>query len=535
MMKKILKILDVLIVLSFIMVVYPTAIVSAVGEETTEKLFVVAIEGDVETLDPNFAAYATSNWSDLNLYDQFFEYGIDDTGKGYSVTNVSKMEGKAIESWEVAEDRMSVVLHVRKGVTFPLTGNPMTADDIIFWYKRGLNTDGGIHYNIEACDISNVTKIGDYDVLVEFSRPLYLFFYYGRDHSQGVIDSVEVMKHATADDPWGSNWLAKHYAGAGEYIVESWDQGVQMVWKANKDYWAGKAYFDKVILKVIPDSTRRAMLMKQGEVDAALGLSPDQIDAIRDDENVNVLSLPSRTESVVFLNNSIPPFDNKKVRQAVSYLVPYESILNDIYKGRALQAKSVIPILGTNCNPGFWPYEFNVDKAKELLAEAGVPDGFEFSLNVKQGEEVSRIIAVTLQGAFKKAGVKMNIREVTNAIWASEMATATAEATLWAVGYLMYVDDFGYALRYLKCNALYNRGRYCNPRVDELCEEFINTFDPVERQKLADVAQYIIINDAPMLWLANVPLEYPLNSNIEGFVLMQDSLLWLYPLRHRVE
>lgn len=379
-----------------------------------------------------------------------------------------------------------------------------------------------------------MTKIGDYDVLVEFSRPLYLFFYYGRDQCQGIVDSVEVMKHITADDPWGSNWLAKHYAGAGEYIVESWEPGVQMVWKANKDYWAGKPYFDKVILKVIPDSTRRAMLLKQGEVDTAIGLSPDQIDAIRDDENINVMSIPSRTDSLVFLNCSIPPFNNKKIRQALSYLVPYESILKDIYKGRALQAKSVIPVLGANFNPGFWPYEFNVDKAKELLAEAGVPNGFEFNLNIKQGEEVSRIIAVVLQEAFKKGGVKMNIREVTNAIWASEMATGTHEATLWGIGYLMYVDDLGYALRYLKCNAAYNRGLYCNSRVDELCEEFINTFDPVERQKLADEAQYIIINDAPMLWLANLPLEYPLKSNIEGFVLMQDSLLWIYPL-HRAK
>ena len=529
-MKKILKILGVLVVLSFLMVICATAIVSA-----TENVLVVAIEGDIETLDPNFSRYATSNMFCLDAYDQFFRYGIEDTGEGYSTTNVTKFEGAAIESWEVAEDRMSIVLHVRKGVKFPLTGNPMTADDIIFWYQRGLGTASGIHYNIIACDISNMTKIDDYTVLVEFSKPLYLFFYYGRDQCQGVVDSVEVMKHATADDPWGGNWLAKNYAGAGEYIVESWDQGVQMVLKANEDYWAGKAYFDKVILRIIPDSTGRAMLLKQGEVGIALGLSPDQLDALRGEENVNILSVPSRSENLVYLNNSIPPFDNKKIRQAISYLVPYESIVNDIYKGRALQSKSMIPVLGQHFNPVFWPYETNVDKAKKLLAEAGVPDGFEFNLNVKIGEEISRIIAVTLQAEFKKAGVKMNIREVTSAVWASEMATATAQATLWVVGRLSYVDDLGYQLRYLKCDSLVNRTRYCNPRIDELCEEFIDTVDPVERQKLADEAQYIIINDAPFLWLANVPLEYALNSNIEGFVLMQDGLVWFHSLRHKVE
>lgn len=535
MMKKILKLLDVLIVLFFILMVLASAAASVAAEKTAEiKTLVIAIEGDVETLDPNFSRYPTANMANLNVYDQFFKYGVDDTGKGYSVTNVTKIEGAAIESWDIADDRMSVVLHVRKGITFPMTGNPMTADDIIWWYEKGLDTKSGILWNIETSNISSMTKTGDYDVLVEFSKPLYLFFMLARDQCWGVVDSVEVMKHATTDDPWGNEWLAKNYAGAGEYIIESWDPGVQMVLKANEDYWAGKPYFDRVILKVIPDSSNRALLLKQGEIDIAFGLSPDQIEAIRGEENVNVMSIPSRTEVIVIMNNSIPPFDNKKIRQAVSYLVPYDSIVNDIYQGRALKAKSVIPVLGVNYNPEFWEYETNVDKAKELLAEAGVPDGFEFSLNIKQGEEISRLLAVTLQTAFKKAGVTLNVREVTNAIWAEEMATGSHEATLWAVGYLSYIDDPWYKLRGFKSGSVTNRPRYSNARIDELYDELQVVFDPAERQKLADEEQQILVDDAPFLWLANVPIEYNLSSKLEGFVFMQDSLLWFYPL-HRTE
>lgn len=505
-----------------------------VVEEPEIKTLVVAIEGDVETLDPNFSRYPTANMANLNLYDQFFRYGVDDTGEGYSVTNVTKIEGAAIESWEVADDRMSVVLHVRQGVKFATTGNPMTADDIVWWYEKGLATNSGILWNIQTANITSMTKTGDYDVQVEFGQPLNLFFMLARDQCWGVVDSVEVMKHATDADPWGNEWLAKNYAGAGEYIIESWDPGVQMVLKGNEDYWAGKPYFDQVILKVVPDSSNRALLLQQGEVDIAFGLSPDQIDAIRDAEGVNVMSIPSRTEVVMIMNNSIPPFDNKDLRKALSYLVPYDSIVNDVYQGRALAPKSVIPVLGVNYNPEFWEYQTNVDKAKEYLTAAGFPDGFEFTLNIKQGEDIARILAVTLQTAFKPAGVTVNIREVTNAIWSEEMATGTHQATLWAVGYLSYIDDPWYKLRGFKCDSVTNRPRYCDTRIDELYDELQVVFEPEARQKLADEMQQILVDDAPFLWLANIPIEYVLRSDVEGFVFMQDSLLWFYPL-HRVD
>ena len=558
-MKKFTKFLGLLIVLTFLLAACAPAAAPAAEEEAAPadaaeeaeeaevpeeaeepaaadeandeiKTLVVAIEGDIETLDTDFSRYPTSNMVNLNIYDQFFQYGYNDSGEGYSVTDVTKIEGAAIESWEVADDRMSVVLHVRQGVTFPKTGNPMTADDIIWWYEKGLATNSGILWNVELANISSMTKTSDYDVLVEFSKPLNFFFMGFRDQCASIVDSVEVMKHATDSDPWGSEWLAKNYAGAGEYIVESWDPGVQMVLKANEDYWAGKPYFDKVMLQIVPDASNRALLLKQGEIDIAFNLSTDQVDAIRDSEGIKIMEIPSRTEVVMIMNNAIEPFNNKDVRKALSYLVPYDTIINDIYMGNALAPKSFIPVLGEGYNPEFWEYETNVDKAKEYLTAAGYPDGFEFTLNIKQGEEVSRILAVTLQTAFKEAGVTLNIREVTNAIWSEEMATGDHEATLWAVGYLSYIDDPAYKLRSYICDSATNRPQYCNPRIDEIYEELQVEFDPEPRQKLVDELQQIMVDDAPQLWLANIPLEYNLRSNIEGFVFMQDSLLWYYPL-----
>ena len=458
--------------------------VAVLPAAAAEKVLVVATEGDVETLDPNFSRYPTANMANLNVYDQFFNYGRDDTGKGYFVSNVKKIEGAAIAKWEVAPDRMSVMLHVRQGVRFPKTGNEMTADDIVYWFDRGKPTNSGIQWNIETSNIAGWEKKGKYDVLVRFGKPLNLFFMLARDQAWGVVDSVEAKKHATDKDPWSNEWLAKNYAGAGEYMVESWTPGVQMVLAANPKYWAGKAAFDKVILKVIPDSSNRAALLRKGEVDIAVGLSPDQMNELRGQPGVNVLSVPSRTEVVVIMNCSIPPFNSKEVRQAVSHLVPYDTIVNDIYKGRALAARSVIPNLGVYHNPKFWTYKTDPAKAKELLAKAGVPAGFEFTLNIKQGEEISSILAVTLQSAFKAAGVRVNIREVTNAIWAEEMAKGMHQATLWSTGYLSYIDDPWYKLRGFLGGSATNRARYSDPRIDKLYEDMQVNFE--EKARTAD-------------------------------------------------
>jgi len=147
----------------------PAAPAAPVAAAAASKTLVVAIEGDVETLDPNFSRYPTANMVNLNVYDQFFQYGRDDTGKGYFVSNVQKIEGAAIEKWDIAADRRSVTLHVRQGVKFPKTGNEMTADDIIYWFDKGKPTNSGIIWNIETSNIKSWEKKAKYDVLVTFT------------------------------------------------------------------------------------------------------------------------------------------------------------------------------------------------------------------------------------------------------------------------------------------------------------------------------------------------------------------------------
>jgi len=496
-----------------------------------ERVLRVGLSGDVETLDGDFSRYPIANTVILNTYEQWFRYGPMDSGEGYTRSNVNDMRGAAVESWELAADRLSLVVNVRQGVSFPMTGNPLTADDLMYWYKRGIGNQSGINWNLQAAGIENFEKLDTYTVRVNFFSPMQdMFFMLGRDQCWGVVDSLEAKNHATADDPWANEWLAKNYAGCGEFIVESWEAGVRMVLVANKDYWAGVPHFDKVILEIIPSSASRALLLQEGSIDIAMGLSPDETDRLKGSPDVEVLSILSRSLAVINLNCRIFPFSNLLLRQAVAYLIPYDTILEEVFGGQGFVPESPIPVLGKGHNDNYWNYEYNVEEARDRLERAGFPDGFEFTVNVRSGESAGRTIGILLQDAMKPLGIQVNIREVPPAVFAEEEAKGLAQGSMWSSGYLMYVDDPWYGMRGFLPESATNRMKYTNYAVGWIYEELRENFDPEERQELVDLWQQIVIWDSPRIFLAEHAIEYPMRRDIQGFMFLEDSNLWFYPL-----
>ena len=202
-----------------------------------ENVLVIAISGDIETLDPPFSQNQRSNETNLNVYDQFFRYGRIDSGQGYSIADTGTIEGAAVESWTWSDDLSSIVLKIREGATFPKTGRDLTADDFIFWFERAIGTKAGTEWNVNTAGITSWEKTGSHEVTLQFSRPSPWLFFLFRDQSQGPMDAIEAQANATDDDPWARLWLAKNDIGSGEYYVESWEPGVAMVLRANPDYW----------------------------------------------------------------------------------------------------------------------------------------------------------------------------------------------------------------------------------------------------------------------------------------------------------
>jgi peptide/nickel transport system substrate-binding protein len=496
-----------------------------------ERTLTIAMSGEIETFDSDFSRFQRSNEVNYNVQDQFFRYGTR-PGDGYELYDPTKYEGSAVESWRESDEGKTIDLEVRPGTKFNHTGNPVTADDFIYWFDRSQGTKSGYLFNVDTAGITDWEKTGESSVRVRFKQRSPYFYALFRDQSQAPVDSKEMEKHATAADKWATEWKARNEAASGEYFVEKHEPGVQTVLRANPDYWDGKPYFDRVVLKVVPSSADRALLLQRGEVDIARDLSIDEVDSLRDAEGVRVLSIPTRDQYHLGMNNEKGPFKNPEVRRALSYAVPYDEIVRDVLKGEATVPKSPVARAGQFHDGSSWNYRYDIEEAKRLLEEAGYPDGFSFRLAIESGNPTTEELAILLKDRFADAGVTMQIDKQSAAVFAERTDKRQHEA--WLRSILWYVDDPGYiGNTFYKCDALLNWMDYCNPEADRLIEQMTSL--PIdaraEKEPLAKEFQRIVGADAPTLILAEPNLLLPMRDDIEGYVHLPDNLLWYYPLR----
>jgi peptide/nickel transport system substrate-binding protein len=332
---------------------------------------------------------------------------------------------------------------------------------------------------------------------------------------------VEMQKHATKSDPWATAWKAKHDAGSGPYCVSRWLPGTEMDLTANPHYQGpGKPYFKQVVLKVVSTSTERALLLKTGTVQVAENLTTDDINSLRGSPGVKIIEVRSRDQYQVGLNSKIAPFNNRAVRRALSWAVPYQSIAKNLFKGHALLPGGAIARTGAMFSAKSWPFTYNLGKAKRLLAKAGYPHGFSFTVDIASGDTVSQNLAVILQSTLSKIGVKMAIVTQTAANFAQGLDSKTDQA--WLRDLLWYINDPGYVgTSFYDCGELLNWMNYCDRSVDRLTNRILTYWRPTDHaKKVAAVAkwQQLINNDAPTLNLAQPFFEVATRSNISGYV-----------------
>lgn len=498
-----------------------------------DKTLTIAISGEIETLDPPFSQFQRSNEINYNVLDQFFRYGWADSGKGYSAADTSKVEGSAIQEWNWSDDKLKLTMTLREGATFAKTGNPVTADDVLYWFERAYGTKGGTEWNAKTAhieDLQSVKAVDPRTVEITFSKPSPWFFYLFRDQSQAPIEAEVAKKHTSADDEWAKKWLSKNDAGSGEYSVADWQPGIEMTLQANPKYWDGPAYFEKVVLKTIPSSANRALLLQQGEVDIARDLSADEVNLLRDAPGVKILSVPTRNQMIMGFNVKKAPFDNPKVRQALNYAVPYKDILQGVFGGNGFTSAGPIPVQGQFHDGSLWTATTDVDKARSMLKEAGFTDGLSFTLDIAEGSSTTEQIAILLKDSFAQAGVNMTINIQPAAVFAEQLGTL--EHTAWMRDLLWYVDDAGYSGElFFKTGAVANWMGYSNPKLDEVITSLGSTFDEAKKKELSGEYQRILIEDSPTIALVDMPFEIAMRDDIAGYVQLPDNLLWYHPLK----
>ncbi|MBY0010320.1 ABC transporter substrate-binding protein [Paenibacillus typhae] len=471
------------------------------------------------TLDPAEANDLTSDTLVLAAYDQLVTYGIK-TEDGANIANTEDIQPMLAESWEVSDDNTVYTFKLKQGVTFQ-SGNPVNAEAVAYSFERVANSSSGSFlYGMAA--IKSVKVVDDSTVEITLTNANHNFLQIIAMYTFSIVDQKTV-------EAQGADYLKTNAAGSGPFTLEKWDPATEAVFTANESYWQGAPSLSKVTMKFTKEASNRVLLLDKGDVDMAIEIPPKDVASLQSNTDLTVASNASNRILFFAMNNNVKPFDNVKVRQAINYAIPYDELLSGVMYGQAKQMKSAV----ASNTPGFtdagFVYEHNLDKAKELLAEAGYADGFTFDFTLGSGFDDWEDDAVLIQAELAKIGVTMNINKLARAQFLEQQKTnnLTSYISKWT----SFVNDPGYHLGFL----LYGKGssnyiNYSNAEVDKLWEEANLETDAAKRTALYEQAQEIITTEAPWAYLYEYNRIVGMSNKISGYAFYPDEVIRFYPL-----
>ncbi|HYB53476.1 MAG TPA: ABC transporter substrate-binding protein, partial [Thermoanaerobaculia bacterium] len=362
----------------------------ALAQSRVDTLIVVTEVGpnmlDIHAPGANRPSYQAS-W---NIYDRLISFDAKTLKDGSRMYDYAKLKPELAESWQAAPDGMSVTFKLRRDAKFH-DGSPVTAHDVKWSYDRAVTVGGFPTFQMKAGSLEKPEQfeaVDDYTFRVKLIRKDKLSLPDMGVPVAVVINSKLARQHATAQDPWAVEWVKQNDAGGGAYRIESWRPGQETVY-ARFDEWRSGPMpkIRRVIVREIPSAgTRRAMLEK-GDADISFDLPPKDFAEIAKEDKLKVTGIPiENSHRYLGMNVVKPPFGNLKVRQAVACVLPYEKILSTAFFGRGILLPTPVATNTFGYDPKLYPYRIgDVGRARQLMAEAGYPSGFDTPLFLDAG------------------------------------------------------------------------------------------------------------------------------------------------------
>src|SRR5882672_3249562 len=338
-----------------------------------KKTLVVAWDSDIDSLDPavfkSQGAYVTvANTTDAPL---MWKVRSIDGKPGLFRSMPGEWDGHLAESWTMEDNGATIVLKVRRGMKFP-SGRPITAPAFKYSFDRGLLSPGYMKLIfptlIQVSAPEQFVVRDDYTFAIAMKAPSPMGLDTVALSNNAILDPEEVKAHVTGEDPWATEWLKRNQASVGPYRLVKNEPGVEIVLEATPGYWRPKPYFERVVLKLVPNEADRVLLLKRKAVDLVAGrpgLSPKNVKALEGEAGLKVFSVPDTTCHYLCMNEKKPPFDNKLVRQAVNYAIPIQAILPNVLFGYGTQMKSPVPNLTPTYLGDYSPYKHDMAKATD--------------------------------------------------------------------------------------------------------------------------------------------------------------------------
>ncbi|WP_104683996.1 ABC transporter substrate-binding protein [Helicobacter felis] len=463
---------------------------------------------DGSSMDPALVTDGESYATTSNIYETLvrFKYGT------------TEIEPSLATSWEVSKDGLTYTFHLRKGVYFHTTKYwnkkvEFKAKDVLFSFKRQMKTnkpyykDGRGYVYWESMNMSSIIKdvqaLDDYTVKITLNKPEAPFLAdLGMDFLS--ILSADYANYLASQNKEAE--LSKKPIGTGPFKFALWIKDERVILARNDQYWGPKAYLDKVVIRVIPNPSSRVLALQKGEVSMISAPNHSEVANLESLPNVVVDKDPALMVSWISLNTQKKPFSNRLVRLALNYAINLDDYIKVVYEGYAKKAVNPLP-------PGMWsyntdikPYPYDPDKAKQLLKQAGYPDGFSTTLYTASRHR--KQAAEFIQAQLLKIGVRVKVEFLEWGAYLKKMAMGEHEMAFsgWRAD-TGDPDNFLYTL-WSKHAALQipsqNHSFYKSVAYSDLVTRAKGVTDERERTKLYKEAQVIFHKDVP--W---IPLVYP--------------------------
>lgn len=471
------------------------------GTEEEGGVFVFARGGDSVSLDPS---EVTDNES-TNVAQSMLEnlVAFEEAGTG--------IEPMLAEEWEESEDGLTYTFQLQEGVKFH-DGTDFNAEAVVFNFERWMNGSGdqfptygsvfGGFIDDESHIIESVEAVDE--TTVEFNlntlKPTFLKELALTNFAISSPAAIELHGEDYSNNP----------VGTGPFVFDEWVRNDRVVMSKNEDYrLEGYPKLDQVIIRAIPDNSARMNALISGEVDMIDGVDPENAQQIESDENLQLLTRPALNIGYLGFTVTREPFDDPLVRQALSHAVNKEAMVEGLFAGMAEPAKNAIPPVVEGYHDEVETYDYDPEKARELLAEAGYPDGFEMELWAMPVPRPympdANKVAEYLQSNFADIGVTANIVSFE---WATYLERARAgEADTFILGWTGTngdADDFLYSLWHENNIGSLNSTHYANEEFNQVLEEARSITDQEKRNELYREAQEIMHEDPPI-----IPLVHP--------------------------
>ncbi|MBD7984817.1 glutathione ABC transporter substrate-binding protein [Sporosarcina sp. Sa2YVA2] len=477
------------------------------GEAKEGGDLILAVLSDASSLDPAGSNDVPSSVVQANIYETLVNRN----------DNNEIIPGLA-ESWDAIDDT-TYEFKLQQGVKFH-DGEDFNAEVVKMNLERILDPDVASPRFFLYEMVTEVNVVDEYTVQIKTDYPFSPLLAHLSHNGGSMVSpkSIEADYEAMKGGKDAGSVVSLDPVGTGYFKFDSWTPGDQIKLVRNDDYWGDKVHVDSVTFKVIPESAVRNADLETGHVHIADPLQPNEVAGIENSSFATVNRQTSSSLAYLGFNTEKAPFDDPKVRKAISMLVNKEDISEGVYEGFGTLAKGPLAPGIFGYNEDAEPTAYNVEEAKKLLEEAGYADGFKSSIWTNDNPQRQQI-AVLVQAELKKVNIDVDINVMEFGAYLDK--TAAGEHDMFILGWSNSTGDADYGLYALFHSSQKgdpgNRSFYENAEVDELLNQGRRESDPEKRIEIYNKVQEHLIEDAPMAYLIHTEYLTGVSNKIKGF------------------